>query len=336
MERRLLYSYVTLPDINRWVRLTDLQAAANSAFTEDALSRLHAGASPKPDPSTIKPPQMPIVTIPTSLSGGEYTPFAGATDFRSHQKCIFSHPKIGPALIILDPVLCTTTPQSVWLASGMRAVDHCVEGLTSVFFSPESGAKQEERDQAQKAFLEGLKDLLPGLLATKKDARDVEARRRSMLGVVATMRGFKVGAPMGASHGIGHQLGPLGVGHGETSCVMLPAVLRWNLEHGEQKGLDWVPKRQKIVLDAFWGDQAVAGALEARGLTREKARLGDVVKGFVQELGLPSSLKDVGVGPDQFDKLAENSMTDSMTLTNPVPIKGPGDIQEILKLAAGN
>lgn len=217
----------------------------------------------------------------------------------------------------------------------MRAVDHCIEGLTSVFFSPESSAKQEERDQAQKTSLEGLKDLLPGLLATKKDAGDVEARRRSILGVVATMRGFKAGAPMGASHGIGHQLGPLGVGHGETSCVMLPAVLRWNLEHGEQKGLDWVSERQKVVLDAIWGDKAVANALQARSLTRENARLGDVVKGFVQELGLPSSLKDVGVGPDQFDRLAENSMTDSMTSTNPVPIKGAGDIKEILKLAAG-
>jgi alcohol dehydrogenase class IV len=34
--------------------------------------------------------------------------------------------------------------------------------------------------------------------------------------------------PMGASHAIGHQLGPLGVGHGETSCVMLPAVCKFN------------------------------------------------------------------------------------------------------------
>ena len=39
---------------------------------------------------------------------------------------------------------------------------------------------------------------------------------------------FQFGVPMGASHGIGHQLGPLGVGHGETSCILLPAVCRYN------------------------------------------------------------------------------------------------------------
>lgn len=289
----------------------------------------------KADPSSIKDPYPPIITIPTSLSGGEYNPFAGATDLRTDQKRAFRHPKIGPALIILDPELCTTTPQSVWLASGMRAVDHCVEGLTGVFFSSDSKAKEEERTQAEKTFLEGLKDILPGLLATRKDEGDVEARKRAILGVVATMRGFKLGAPMGASHGIGHQLGPLGVGHGETSCVLLPSVLKWNLEQAQKKGQDWVQERQQVVLDAFYADKDVATALKERNLSQEGAALGVVVKAFVQELGLPSSLKDVGVKHDQFDKLAKNAMTDGMLKTNPMPITGERDVKEIIKLAAG-
>jgi alcohol dehydrogenase class IV len=57
----------------------------------------------------------------------------------------------------------------------------------------------------------------------------------------------KLGVPMGASHGIGHQLGPLGVGHGETSCVMLPYVLMWNYLHGNQD----VKNAQKKVIDVF-------------------------------------------------------------------------------------
>lgn len=234
--------------------------------------------------------------------------------------------------MILDPVLCTTTPQSVWLASGMRAVDHCVEGLTSVFFAPESNASQDDRDRAQKMFLEGLKFLLPGLLATKKDAADEEARKKSMLGVVAAMRGFKTGAAMGASHGIGHQLGPLGVGHGETSCIMLPAVLRWNLKNGG----DWVTNRQKIVFNAFWEDEEVAGALMEGNVNRDDSSTGDVVKAFVQKLGLPSSLKDVDVGPEKFDGLAKNALQDNMTAKNPVTIKGPQQVMEILQLAKGD
>jgi alcohol dehydrogenase class IV len=217
----------------------------------------------------------------------------------------------------------------------MRAVDHCVEGLTGVFFSSDSKAKQEERTQAEKTFLDGLKDILPGLLATRKDEGDVEARKRAILGVVATMRGFRLGAPMGASHCIGHQLGPLGVAHGETSCVLLPSVLKWNLEQTQKKGQDWVQERQQVVLDAFYADKDVATALKERNLSQEGAALGDVVKAFVQELGLPSSLKDVGVKHDQFDKLAKNAMTDGMLKTNPMPITGERDVKEIIKLAAG-
>lgn len=307
-------------------------AAANSAFDEDALSRLHAGASP--DPSTIKANSIPIVTIPTSLSGGEYTPFGGATDFRTHQKCSFQHPSIGPSLVILDPKLCTTTPPKVWLASGMRSVDHCVEGLTSVFFAPKSDTPAEKQEEAEKAFIEGLNFLLPGLLSTKSDPSDLEARKQSQLGAVAAMRGIKGGVPMGASHAIGHQLGPLGVGHGETSCVMLPSVVRWNIHSGKQQ--HWVRERQSLVLTAFWGIDSVANALRQRGLDMDLSSLGDVIEAFVKELDLPGSLKEVGVGKDQFDKLADNSMEDHWIRTNPVPITAPQEVNVILMMAAGD
>lgn len=119
------------------------------------------------------------------------------------------------------------TPAKVWLASGMRSVDHCVEGLASVFFAPDSDAPAEKRQEAERAFLEGLCLLLSGLLTTKRGPSDQEARKQSQRGVVAAMRGLKAGVPMGASDAIGHQLGSTGVSDGETSCVMLPWVLRW-------------------------------------------------------------------------------------------------------------
>lgn len=307
-------------------------AAANGAFDEDALSRLHAGAEPAQE--SVEANRVPIVCIPTSLSGGEYTPFGGATDFRTHRKCSFQHPSIGPDLVILDPELCTTTPVRVWLASGMRSVDHCVEGLTSSFFSPKSRTPADQRREAEEAFLEGLRLLLQGLLTTKRDHADVEARKQSQLGAVAAMRGLKVGVAMGASHAIGHQLGPLGVGHGETSCVMLPSVLRWNA-HGAQQEESWVKERQDLVRDAFWGDESVAGAMRTRGLDKEMSSLGDVVEAYVRELGLPGSLREVGVGRDRFEKLADNSMEDAWIRTNPVPIESPDVVAAILNMASG-
>jgi len=59
---------------------------------------------------------------------------------------------------------------------------------------------------------------------------------------------------MGDDHGIGHQLGLLGVGHGEANCIMLPAVLKHNYLHEDEKK---VKEMQQKVLDIFWGDSSV-------------------------------------------------------------------------------
>ncbi|KAK3991431.1 Dehydroquinate synthase-like protein [Cladorrhinum sp. PSN332] len=290
-------------------------AAANDAFGLDALDKIHIRNA---DPSTLKPCTIPTINIPTSLSGGEYNPPGGATDLRNSRKTSFRHPTIGTQLVILDPALTVSTPERVWLSSGVRAVDHCVEGLCSVAFrdrgKPATG-KEVDLDKVEMHLFEGLKLLLPNLLITKHHPGDLEARRKEM-GVIEAMRGLTTGVPMGASHGIGHQLGPLGVGHGETSCVMLPS-------------------RQAKVLDAFWGDATVAKALEARGLSRQEATAGDVVAAFVAELKLPGSLKDVGVGRDKLKGLSKNSMTDRCISTNPVAITEEDQILEILELALG-
>ncbi|KAK0669854.1 hypothetical protein QBC41DRAFT_318979 [Cercophora samala] len=109
---------------------------------------------------------------------------------------------------------------------------------------------------------------------------------------IEAFRGLTSGVlPMGASHGIGHQLGPLGAGHGETSFVMLASVLRWNLRNAKgDEERRWVEERQKKVLEVFWGDVTVAEALEKKGLLKETARAGDVVEAYVATLGLPTSL----------------------------------------------
>jgi alcohol dehydrogenase class IV len=303
---------------------------ANSAFTLDDLAKLHAGAEPKRDPSSLSGCSIPIINIPTSLSGGEYTFTGGATDFRTHNKASFQHPTIGASLVILDPSITVSTPEGVWLSSGMRAVDHCVEGLCSVFFSGPADAATKAK--VEETLLAALQLLLPNLLVTKKQPRDLSTRRSCMLGVLEALRGLKAGVPMGASHGIGHQLGPLGVGHGETSCVMLPSVLRYNARHGEK----WVREQQAKVLAAFWRDKTVADALGGRGHADGDDSLGDVVAAFVAALGLPGTLKDVGVKPEQFKNLAQTAMTDRYIPTNPVTITQAGQVEEILQMAAGN
>lgn len=294
-------------------------ALANDVSTLDDLSKLAADAKPK-DP---KPCKVPVINIPTSLSGGEYSPFAGGTDTRDHHKAMFGHPSMGAELVILDPALSVSTPERIWLSTGIRAVDHCVEGLCST----DSKAGPE----SDKFLTDGLKLLVPNLLLTKAHWEDEKPRLKEMLGVIESMKGLGFGVPMGGSHGIGHQLGPLGVGHGETSCIMLPAILKYNHKHGDEK----VRKPQQKVLDILWGEETVAQVLTRRGLKRDTADAGDVVGAVISELGMPRTLKAVGVGRDKLDALAENCLKDPWLTTNPVPLIEKKQVLDVLEMVVG-
>lgn len=139
---------------------------------------------------------MPIVSIPTSLSGGEYSNFAGGTEDTTHRKRSFSDQTKGPALIILDAELALTTPEWVWLSTGIRAVDHCIETLCSLKGDPKADEDAES----------GLSKIMSGLLRSKADSKDVEAHHLCQLGVMEAMSACSRGVPLGASHGIGHQV----------------------------------------------------------------------------------------------------------------------------------
>jgi len=167
------------------------------------------------------------------------------------------------------------------------------------------------------------------LLVTNVEWENEEARLAEMMGVIKSLVAGRFGVPMGGSHGIGHQLGPLGVGHGVTTCVMLPAVLKWTLREGGGE----VRVRQQKVVDAFWGEETVAVVLKGKGLVEGKADAGDVVDAVIRELGLPRSLKEVGVRREQLDALAVNCLKDRFLKTNAVPIVTKEQVLQILELA---
>ncbi|PWY76427.1 putative Fe-containing alcohol dehydrogenase [Aspergillus sclerotioniger CBS 115572] len=308
-------------------------ALSNDALTPHALLTLTTTPppdTPSPNPN-IHTPTIPILSIPTSLSAGEYSPFAGATNDTSStsapQKHSFQSPTRGPELIILDPTLTRTTPARIWLGTGIRAIDHCVEtycamkGMTS------------ETDQLA---LHALGLLVPGLLRCKIDGEGetgLGARLDCALGSVDAMAACSRGrVQLGGSHGIGHQLGPLGVPHGETSCILLPAVCKYNAKkkanNERQDRLRGFLLRQEGVMEVVkrWypGKDTNGGV--------EEADLGDVLDVIIRELGLPRTLKEVGVGRDKLDGLAENSLRDRWCRTNPVPLVEKEQVLEILEM----
>jgi len=268
---------------------------ANDIRDVDALDKVRP-------PATAKSSRVRQISVPTTLSAGEFSPVSGITDERTRVKELFRHPDIVPRAVVLDPTVTRHTPLWLFLSTGIRAVDHCVEGICS----------NESSAHGDASALHGLSLLARGLPRVKADPNDVEARLDCQIGAWLSMTPLVSGVPMGASHGIGYVLGAVfDIPHGHTSCIMLPSVMRWNKPANADK-------------------QALVAA--AMGHPGEEA--GDVLDAFIRGLGMPRSLGDVKVGPDQFERIAKQAMGTPWVPRNPRPIAGPAQVREILDLAA--
>lgn len=220
------------------------------------------------------------------------------------------------SLIVLDPTPCLTTPEWVWISSGVRAIDHCCECFCSPHVNPEAAAAAEK----------SLKLLLTYLPMTKRDPQDLESRLQCQLAAnyIMVMLLFLPEALMvGASHGIGHMLGPLGVGHGQTSCILLPAVMKYNKKVNGEK--------QEELKNIIWAEPAIANMLTDAGLEQDESDLADALDKAFRLLGMPRSLKEVGIGRNKLDKLAENSLKDRCCMVNPIPLTEKEQVMEILE-----
>ncbi|RPI30549.1 MAG: iron-containing alcohol dehydrogenase, partial [Hyphomicrobiaceae bacterium] len=107
---------------------------ANDIRTADAMDALRpvkgADGTVSP-PANMKAPTVRQISVPTTISGGEFSAISGVTDERTKVKELLRHPRIMPAAVILDPAVTRHTPEWLWLSTGVRAVDHCVEGICS-------------------------------------------------------------------------------------------------------------------------------------------------------------------------------------------------------------
>src|ERR1700733_1030047 len=259
----------------------------NDVTAPEQLDAFRAVVTPdgKTERPPVRPPGVGFVAVPTTLSAGEFTSFAGCTDTARHVKESYGHPLMMPQAVILDPAVTIHTPEWLFLSTGIRAVDHAVEDICSINPTPFSDGMS----------LHALRLLAAGLRAVKNDPADLEARLNCQLGSWMSIMGTQNGVTKGASHGIGHVLGgTANVPHGYTSCVMLPHVLRFNVTVNAE--------RQKWVSEA---------------LGRPDATAGDAVAALIAGLGLPATLHDVGVKREQLDAIAAGSMHDRWVHTNP-------------------
>jgi maleylacetate reductase len=272
---------------------------ANDIRSVEAIDTIRVARGVAP---ALRAPAVRQISVPTTIAGGEFSAIAGVTNAKTKVKEALNHRLAIPRAVILDPAITVHTPEWLFLSTGIRAVDHCVEGICSLEAQPYGDAQA----------LHGLSMLARGLPRVKADPPDLAARLDCQIGTWLSTGPLASGVPMGASHGIGYVLGAaFGVPHGVTSCVMLPAVMRWNrAANGERQ------------------------ALAATAMGHHGKDLGDVLDDFIGGLGLPRSLKEVRIGPEHFEKIAEQAMKTPWVPRNPRAIGSPAQVREILNLAA--
>ncbi len=251
---------------------------------------------------TFDGPNVPQIAIPTTLSAGDFNAIAGCTDTRTMLKQLYASPTAIPRVVVLDPAMTLRTPQWLWLSTGIRALDHAVESACALDADVRSMSES----------LGAIRLLTKALPRSVTDPTDLGARLEAQLAMWMSMEHHRYGVSKGASHGIGHVLGgTCNVPHGYTSCVMLPAAMRFNLPAN-----------------------APQQALVAEAMGQPGRPAADVLHEFIAGLGMPRTLAAVGVTPDMFETVAKAALLDHYLHTNPRPIHGIEDILEILRAAA--
>ena len=242
-----------------------------------------------------------MIAVSTTLSASEFTPIAGITDSRIPAKQSFNHRFLVPRSVVLDPAATLETPFDLLASTAIRSVDHAVESYCSPLAHPASEA----------ASLQGLRLLSRALPRIKAEPAALAPRMEAQFGMWQAIQPMSSGVSHGASHGIGYVLGATyGVGHGQTSCVMLPAVLRWNAALNAE--------RQRALSAAMGAPDRLAPDL-----------LVELIKGLDQ----PTTLREVGIARAALDDIAERALGYEPVRANPRKIENAKMVREILDLA---
>lgn len=236
-------------------------------------------------------PQLPLIAINTTAgTASEMTRFTIITDEERHVKMAIVDKHVTPILSVNDPKLMEDMPASLTAATGMDALTHAVEAYVSTAANPLTDAS------AVKA-IELIAKFLPTAVQEPKNA---EAREQMAYAQFLAGMAFN-NASLGYVHAMAHQLGGFyDLPHGVCNALLLPHVEAFNLRAAKER-LDEV------------GAILAANNQDLQGLDVIEA-----IKALAAIVGIPKSLRELGVKEEDFGTLADNAMKDVCGLTNPV------------------
>lgn len=242
---------------------------------------------------TVPGPIVPMIAIPTTAgTGSEVTASSVITDeSRNYKLSVISY-EILPKYAVLDPELIMTAPASIAASCGVDALIHAMEAYISTKSSPFSDA------MAEKAM-----ELIG------KNIRKFVANRQDEEAACAMMAGCNFAgiafawAKLGNVHAMSHPVSAyFHVAHGVANSILLPTVLEYNAlaDDGRYEVMYHYIREGSGAVEGFKPEMLV-----------------EEIKKLNADLGIPKTLKEVGVTEDLIPAMAEDAMKSGNVLANP-------------------
>lgn len=238
---------------------------------------------------------LPIIAITTTAgTSAEVTINYVITDEERHVKMIMVDTNSLAAITVNDPELMMSKPAPLTAATGMDALTHAIEAVVA------KGAM----DVTDCTALYAIKEIFDYLPRAVKDGSDIEAREQMCYSCFLNGIAFS-NAGLGNVHAMAHQLGGLyDLPHGVCNAMLLPIV--------EEENAKNAPEKFRVIAQTIGYD--AAGKTDKECVDYVIGR----IKALSEEVGIPKSLKEVGVDNPDFELLAENAMKDACAGANPV------------------
>lgn len=259
-------------------------------------------------------PQTPHIAVPTTAgTGSEVTSAAVLYDRDKRQKILIVESHNIPRVAILDPLLTLNLPPLLTASTGMDAMTHAIEAATSLQREPIADAMA----------LHAIRLLRAWLPACSQGKGSITARGQVQL--AATMAGWAFGnAMVGLVHAMAHSIGAVArIPHGLSCGILLPHCMNFNSAGGEPETLALYGTIAQALGAGAPGDEPAAVA--AAAVTE--------IAGFLDTIGHPRRLSEVGVTEEDIVRAADLSMADGSIVNNARYVAGEEEVLEIYRRA---
>ena len=254
-----------------------------------------------------------FIAIPTTAgTGSEVTSAAVIKDTERHVKMGFTSLSLLPDVAILDPRMTVGLPPRLTASTAMDALTHAVESFSCVQANPLS-------DSYARSAIDLIREYLPKVMADSSDPKT-----RLALANAAMLAGAAFSnAMVGIVHAMGHATGGVaGVPHGDAMAILLPHGMTYNLGcAGERYG--------ELLLNLAGAEVYASTPREERPAAAVEA-VRAMMRALNEQAGLPLTLGEAGVLPEQISDIATAALNDGAMSMNP---KQPTyeELTEILK-----